>query len=220
MKMEGVERSELRKLQKEQERERRRLRDRQRRQSMSVEEREKHLARRRRNYQLRRLRAGIGIAPSQSEHEHEHDQEQEQEQEPTSSTDQLLALPSSDPSTAQCNNDVLAIESHQAVTNSTNSEKVPVHKLAQFSGQLRLNRVKSLARSLNGHVGDNHVMIKANEVSSDIMAKGLRLNRVKNLARSLNSAVKESSNQNHPRQIEGLKDEPLSCSNLVCDIRG
>ncbi|KAJ0082933.1 hypothetical protein Patl1_09692 [Pistacia atlantica] len=225
MKMEGVERSELRKLQKEQERERRRLRDRQRRQSMSVEEREKHLARRRRNYQLRRLRAGIGIAPSQSEHEHEHEQEheqeqeQEQEQEPTSSTDQLLALPSSDPSTAQC-------------------LEVPVHKLAQFSGQLRLNRVKNLARSLNGHVGDNHVMIKANEVSSDIMAKGLRLNRVKNLARSLNSAVKESSNQNHPRQIEvdfrieillgqfnkvfdiTFQDEPLSCANLVCDIQG
>ncbi|XP_044460992.1 uncharacterized protein LOC123207634 isoform X1 [Mangifera indica] len=185
MTMEGVGRSELRKLQKEQERERRRLRDRQRRQSMSVEEREKHLARRRRNYQLRRLRAGIGtgtgIASPQSQ------QEQEQEQ-PT---------PSTDPITAQCNNHFLAFESLQAITNSQSLE-VPVHKLAQFSGQLRLSHVKNLARSLNGHVGESHVMIKANEVSTDKMAKGLRLNRVKNLARSLNSAVKGSSNQTTP----------------------
>lgn len=54
---EELERSDLRRMQREQERERRRVRDRQRRQSMTVEQREKHLARRRRNYQLRRLRA-------------------------------------------------------------------------------------------------------------------------------------------------------------------
>lgn len=74
---------EERKLQKEQERERRRLRDRQRRQSMSVEEREKHLARRRKNYQLRRLRAEnakLDLDLPQSE--------------PTTSTNQLMALPS------------------------------------------------------------------------------------------------------------------------------
>lgn len=54
---ESLDRSELRRMQREQERERRRIRDRQRRQSMTVEQRERHLARRRRNYQLRRLRA-------------------------------------------------------------------------------------------------------------------------------------------------------------------
>lgn len=54
---ETLDRSELRRMQREQERERRRIRDRQRRQSMTVEQRERHLARRRRNYQLRRLRA-------------------------------------------------------------------------------------------------------------------------------------------------------------------
>lgn len=79
--MEDVDRSELRKLQKEEERERRRLRDRQRRQSMSVEEREKHLARRRRNYQLRRLRAENSKL----------DSEQTQSEQ---ITHQILALPS------------------------------------------------------------------------------------------------------------------------------
>lgn len=63
---EVLERSELRRMQREQERERRRMRDRQRRQSMTLEQREKHLARRRRNYQLRRLRAESARPGSQT----------------------------------------------------------------------------------------------------------------------------------------------------------
>ncbi|XP_050371604.1 uncharacterized protein LOC126789484 [Argentina anserina] len=63
---ETLDRSELRRMQREQERERRRIRDRQRRQSMTVEQRERHLARRRRNYQLRRLRAENAKADVQS----------------------------------------------------------------------------------------------------------------------------------------------------------
>lgn len=62
---ESAERSELRRMQREQERERRRIRDRQRRQSMTLEQRERHLARRRRNYQLRRLRAETARVGSQ-----------------------------------------------------------------------------------------------------------------------------------------------------------
>jgi hypothetical protein len=65
--MEDVsERSELRRMQREQERERRRMRDRERRQSMTLEQREKHLARRRRNYQLRRIRAESARSGSQT----------------------------------------------------------------------------------------------------------------------------------------------------------
>ena len=45
--------------------------------------------------------------------------------------------------------------------------EVPAHKLAKFSGQLRLNRIKHLARSLNGPVGDNH------KISVDVTVKGL-----------------------------------------------
>lgn len=62
---ESAERSDIRRMQREQERERRRIRDRQRRQSMTLEQRERHLARRRRNYQLRRLRAETSRVGSQ-----------------------------------------------------------------------------------------------------------------------------------------------------------
>lgn len=71
---ESLDRSELRRMQREQERERRRIRDRQRRQSMTVEQRERHLARRRRNYQLRRLRAeNAKVDFPQISNEHEAD---------------------------------------------------------------------------------------------------------------------------------------------------
>lgn len=170
---------EERKLQKEQERERRRLRDRQRRQSMSVEEREKHLARRRKNYQLRRLRAEnakLDLDLPQSQ--------------PTTSTNQLMALPS-------VSSD-LNFGSHLFA--KSESLEVPAHKLAKFSGQLRLSRLKQLARSMNDPLINNHkvavdMTIKINE-SSGVSPKGLRLNRVKHLARSLNSTIKETVGQN------------------------
>ncbi|KAK3218828.1 hypothetical protein Dsin_012798 [Dipteronia sinensis] len=151
--MEEMERPEMRKLQKEQERERRRLRDRQRRQSMSVEEREKHLARRRRNYQLRRLRAEnarLDLDP------------QSQSQPTTPPTDQIPPLNSVSDLSLQCTD----VGSHQECTKSESLE-VPAHILAKFSGQLRLNRIKHLARSLNGPVGDNH------KISVDMTVKGL-----------------------------------------------
>ncbi|KAL5838833.1 hypothetical protein ACOSQ3_016002 [Xanthoceras sorbifolium] len=195
--MAEMERSDIRKLQKEQERERRRLRDRQRRQSMSVEEREKHLARRRRNYQLRRLRAENARLDSDPQ-----SQSQSQSQ-PTTPTDQILPVNSVSDLSLQCND----VGSHQECTKSE-SLQVPAHKLAKFSGQLRLNRLKHLARSLNDPVCDTHkisvdVMLKGHEPSNGISLKGLRLNRVKHLARSRNSAVKENISQNQPSQIEG-----------------
>ncbi|KAJ4704064.1 Zinc finger CCCH domain protein [Melia azedarach] len=153
---------------------------------MSVEEREKHLARRRRNYQLRRLRAENSKL----------DSEQTQSEQ---ITHQILALPS-----ASSDLDV-DVGSHQVGTKFESLE-VPPHKLAKFSGQLRLNRLKHLARSMNDSAGDKHGVavdvIKGNEASG-ILPKGLRLNRVKHLARSLNSAVKETTNQNHSGQVEG-----------------
>ncbi|KAK2652787.1 hypothetical protein Ddye_012643 [Dipteronia dyeriana] len=189
-----MERPEIRKLQKEQERERRRLRDRQRRQSMSVEEREKHLARRRRNYQLRRLRAEnarLDLDP------------QTQSQPTTPPTDQIPPLNSVSDLSLQCTD----VGSHQECAKSESLE-VPAHKLAKSSGQLRLNRIKHLARSLNGPVGDIQKIsvstaVKGLEASNGISLKGLRLNRVKHLARSRNSAVKENIGQNQPSQIEG-----------------
>ncbi|KAL5769303.1 hypothetical protein ACOSP7_015855 [Xanthoceras sorbifolium] len=193
--MAEMERSDIRKLQKEQERERRRLRDRQRRQSMSVEEREKHLARRRRNYQLRRLRAENARLDS--------DPQSQSQSQPTTPTDQILPVNSVSDLSLQCND----VGSHQECTKSE-SLQVPAHKLAKFSGQLRLNRLKHLARSLNDPVCDTHkisvdVMLKGHEPSNGISLKGLRLNRVKHLARSRNSAVKENISQNQPSQIEG-----------------
>lgn len=101
--------------------------------------------------------------------------------------------------------------------------EVPAHKLAKFSGQLRLSRLKQLARSMNDPLINNHkvavdVTIKMNESSSKfidielmiiyvvsslifdsysgVSPKGLRLNRVKHLARSLNSTIKETAGQN------------------------
>ncbi|TXG69744.1 hypothetical protein EZV62_004679 [Acer yangbiense] len=200
--MEEMERPEMRKLQKEQERERRRLRDRQRRQSMSVEEREKHLARRRRNYQLRRLRAEnarLDLNPQT--------QSQSQSQPTTPPTDQIPPLNSVSDLSLQCTD----VGSHQECTKSESLE-VPAHKLAKFSGQLRLNRIKHLARSLNGPVGDNHkisvdVTVKGLEASNGISPKGLRLNRVKHLARSRNSAVKGNISQNQPSQIEECREQ-------------
>ncbi|ESR63132.1 hypothetical protein CICLE_v10017578mg [Citrus x clementina] len=170
---------EERKLLKEQERERRRLRDRQRRQSMSVEEREKHLARRRKNYQLRRLRAENAQL----------DLDQPQSQ-ATTSTNQLTTFPS-------VSSD---LDSGSHLLAKSESLEVPAHKLAKFSGQLRLSQLKQLARSINNSLINNHkvavdVTINSNE-SSGVSPKGLRLNRVKHLARSLNSTVKESASQN------------------------
>ncbi|KAK4838522.1 hypothetical protein QYF36_014449 [Acer negundo] len=158
----------MRKLQKEQERERRRLRDRQRRQSMSVEEREKHLARRRRNYQLRRLRAEnarLDFDPQT--------QSQSQSQPTTPPTDQIPPLNSVSDLSLQCTD----VGSHQECTKSESLE-VPAHKLTKFSGQLRLNRIKHLARSLNGPVGDSHkisvdVTVKGLEASNGISPKGI-----------------------------------------------
>ncbi|XP_021831683.1 uncharacterized protein LOC110771653 isoform X2 [Prunus avium] len=192
---ESLDRSELRRMQREQERERRRIRDRQRRQSMTVEQRERHLARRRRNYQLRRLRAENAKVDCQSQqisNEHE----------------------------AAGGNEVLRNDAQEV----TQTEKLSAERLhysecleaaacksANFTKRLRLSHIRRLARSLN-HLGGeaigNHQVVadvitkgdanntccfRIGDFDSGRLPNGLRLNRVKRLARTLNSAAHETS---------------------------
>ncbi|BFG27340.1 hypothetical protein CerSpe_136140 [Prunus speciosa] len=190
---ESLDRSELRRMQREQERERRRIRDRQRRQSMTVEQRERHLARRRRNYQLRRLRAENAKVDCQSqqisnEHEAAGGNEGNEAQEVTQ-TEKLCA----------------------ERLHYSECLEAAACKSANFTKRLRLSHIRRLARSLN-HLGGeaigNHQVVAdvitkgdANNTScfrigdfdSGRLPNGLRLNRVKRLARTLNSAAHETS---------------------------
>ncbi|XP_008227453.1 PREDICTED: uncharacterized protein LOC103326965 isoform X4 [Prunus mume] len=208
---ESLDRSELRRMQREQERERRRIRDRQRRQSMTVEQRERHLARRRRNYQLRRLRAENAKVDCQSQHiSNEHEEA----------------------AAAEGNEGNDAQEVTQTEKLSTErlhySEclEAAACKSANFTIRLRLSHIRRLARSLN-HLGGeaigNHQIVAdvitkgdANNTScfrigdfdSGRLPNGLRLNRVKRLARTLNIAAHETS-VNCPKVDQNVSAEEV-----------
>ncbi|XP_062161671.1 uncharacterized protein LOC133868707 isoform X2 [Alnus glutinosa] len=214
--MEDVsERSELRRMQREQERERRRMRDRERRQSMTLEQREKHLARRRRNYQLRRIRAESARSGSQT------GQTSMVTGGETITGDDHPAVTSVSGLSVKCNGithvginqgeeklDVECLESEvlQAL----------VHKSTNFPGRLRLSHIRHLARSLNNSIdgpAGNYQMVATlitkEDAASNCLQVGdsdscrspqsLRLNRVKRLARTLNNsanaAMKEATGQ-------------------------
>lgn len=222
MSMEEVsERSELRRLQREQERERRRVRDRQRRQSMTVDQREKHLARRRRNYQLRRLRAENVRLSSES------GQTSSVTRVEMITANEHQAVTSVSELSVQCNGvSHVGVDEGQDKLNveCTNFEGLEalVHKSANCPRVLRLSHIRRLARSKNHSVGEltgNHqivaeVITKGDATSLQVedhdsgkSPQSLRLNRVKRLARTLNSsansAMKEATGQNHQSGTEG-----------------
>lgn len=215
---EELERSDLRRMQREQERERRRVRDRQRRQSMTLEQREKHLARRRRNYQLRRLRADSVRLGSQTEersimtgcetitgNENEHQ----------------AVISVSGPS-EQCNSVTHVEINHgqeKLIVECTKFDGLEAlaQKSASFQRRLRLSHVRHLARTMNHSMGEltgNHQIVAAVTTKGDVTnncstvgdsdsgrsPQSLRLNRVKRLARTLNnsadSVMKEATGQN------------------------
>ncbi|XP_058767317.1 uncharacterized protein LOC131640993 [Vicia villosa] len=213
------ERTELRRIQREQERERRRIRDRQRRQAMTQEQRERHLARRRRNYQLRRQRAAnananasnvnvpfiplppnnpLGLESSAGE---------------ASTSDEFQGVNSSTSLDHRVLSHGIGIP-HQGqetlnlgtkVSHGSSNVETLVYKLDN-SPRLRLKQIRHLARNLTGLVvdsagGTNQVAVelKTNEDvtigDSSTKAKSLRLNSVKRLARSVNSLPKETEIQ-------------------------
>ncbi|KAB1221728.1 hypothetical protein CJ030_MR2G019955 [Morella rubra] len=231
--MEGVsERSELRRIQREQERERRRMRDRQRRQSMTLEQREKHLARRRRNYQLRRLRAEGARSGSQT------GQTSMVTQGETISSDEHHAVTSVSGLSVKCNG-VTSVETNQAgeklIVECSESEGLEAlaHKSANSPRKLRLSHIRHLARSLNHSMGElagNHQMVAAvltkGDAASNCLQVGypdsgrssqsLRLNCVKRLARTFNNSAdsppKEVTNQNHRSGTEAPPSTAVSYS--------
>ncbi|XP_070661765.1 uncharacterized protein [Malus domestica] len=189
----SLDRSELRRMQREQERERRRVRDRERRQSMTIEQRERHLARRRRNYQLRRLRAEnakAGDFPSQQ-----------------ISNEQ-------DAAGSEGNNDVREVTQLENPTTErlqySQCLEAAASRSSNLSKRLRLSHIRRLARSLNhlgGEVIGNHQIVadviskgdtnascfRIGDFDSGRLPNGLRFNRVKRLARSINSSTNEAS---------------------------
>ncbi|PRQ28241.1 hypothetical protein RchiOBHm_Chr5g0000901 [Rosa chinensis] len=187
---ESLDRSELRRMQREQERERRRIRDRQRRQSMTVEQRERHLARRRRNYQLRRLRAENAKVDFQS------NQISNEQHEAVSDVQEVTQ------------GENLSIQSLQY---SECLDGVACKGSNLNVQRLRLSHVRRLARSgsrlgcevIADHQIGGEVVVKgdANNTScfqigdfdSGRLPNGLRLNRVKRLARAINTASNEAS---------------------------
>ncbi|KAF5474946.1 hypothetical protein F2P56_006798 [Juglans regia] len=226
------ERSELRRMQREQERERRRMRDRQRRQSMTLEQREKHLARRRRNYQLRRLRAESARSGSQT------GQAGMVSRGETITSDEHQAVTSFSGLSVKCNG-VTHVGTNKDEENLTvdckESEGLEAlaYKGTNFPRRLRLSHIRHLARSLNnsmGELGGNHQMVEAvitkRDVASNCLQVGrsdsgispqsLRLNRVKRLARtfnnSANSATREASDQDHRSATE--VEQKLPCGEL------
>lgn len=186
---ESLDRSELRRMQREQERERRRIRDRQRRQSMTVEQRERHLARRRRNYQLRRLRAeNAKVDFPQISNEHEADA--------AAAAAAASDVHESDMSTEPLQSlDAVACKASHLTTK-----------------RLRLSHVRRLARSVVSRAPHHHHIHILGEADDDAnktscfqiadfdsgrLPNGLRLNRVKRLARAINTASKEASVNDH-----------------------
>ncbi|KAE7995257.1 hypothetical protein FH972_000076 [Carpinus fangiana] len=224
--MEDVsERSEMRRMQREQERERRRMRDRERRQSMTLEQREKHLARRRRNYQLRRLRAEGARSGSQT------GQTSVVTRGETITGDDHQAVTSVSGLSVNCNGVThVGINQGEEKLNveCVESEVLQalVHKSNNFPARLRLSHIRRLARSLNHSIGglaDNYQMVTAlitkEDAASNCLQVGdsdscrspqsLRLNRVKRLARTLNnsanSAMKDATDQNQRSGKEGME---------------
>ncbi|XP_013626911.1 PREDICTED: LOW QUALITY PROTEIN: zinc finger CCCH domain-containing protein 18-like [Brassica oleracea var. oleracea] len=157
-----VEGAESMKSRKEQQRERRRLRDRERRRFLSEDERERHLARRPKNYQLRRQRAEINRIDCQV-------------QAITGGSQATLTSP---PDSGTSNTVPLA-ESDQSVD-------IPMEKLGQLIGTIRLSRAKHLVRTLNKSTAMS-VEASNNETTEEksiAMSSGLRLSEVKQLVRS------------------------------------
>ncbi|WZZ26385.1 hypothetical protein YC2023_009786 [Brassica napus] len=120
---------------------------------LSEDERERHLARRRKNYQLRRQRAEINRIDCQV-------------QAITGGSQATLTSP---PDSGTSNTVPLA-ESDQSVD-------IPMEKLGQLIGTIRLSRVKHLVRTLNKSTA---MSVEA----STAMSSGLRLSEVKQLVRS------------------------------------
>lgn len=234
--MEDVsERSDLRRMQREQERERRRMRDRQRRQSMTLEQREKHLARRRRNYQLRRIRAESARSSSQTGTSIVTGVETiiGDDHKPEASVSGL---------SEKCNgvNHVGTSQGEEKLNvESVESEVLQalVHKSANFPRRLRLSQIRNFARSLGHSIGGlpgNYQMVAAlitrDDTAGNCLQVGdsdscrspqsLRLNRVKRLARTLNnsenSGMKEAEGQNHQISKEDQK-LPGGETRPVCD---
>ncbi|KAM1005318.1 hypothetical protein ACFX2C_005413 [Malus domestica] len=222
----SLDRSELRRMQREQERERRRVRDRERRQSMTIEQRERHLARRRRNYQLRRLRAEnakAGDFPSQQ-----------------ISNEQ-------DAAGSEGNNDVREVTQLENPTTErlqySQCLEAAASRSSNLSKRLRLSHIRRLARSLNhlgGEVIGNHQIVadvipkgdtnascfRIGDFDSGRLPNGLRFNRVKRLARSINSSTNEAS-VNGPKveqipsaeEIRAIGDDKPKFGQSI-DVRG
>ncbi|XP_015901826.3 uncharacterized protein LOC107434846 [Ziziphus jujuba] len=218
---ESGERSDLRRMQREQERERRRIRDRQRRQSMTLEQRERHLARRRRNYQLRRLRAESSRLGS-----HCADPNIIADANEMAFNNEYDAI-DSNPESGFHSDGVNPIGFIQAEEqNAQGLQSVGVEALAHnITSRLRLSHIRRLARSLNQSRGEalvtgNHQVVaepmqrhQANTTGLQVgdcdlvrSTGGLRLNRVKRLARSQNTGTVQTNGQSHQRDKETMSD--------------
>ncbi|KAF3451846.1 hypothetical protein FNV43_RR07942 [Rhamnella rubrinervis] len=216
---ESAERSDIRRIQREQERERRRIRDRQRRQSMTLEQRERHLARRRRNYQLRRLRAETSRAGSQCQ-----DAGLEEGGEMVSNNEyEAINYVPEISFHSDGVNPVEFIQGQEELS-AQNPQTVGVEALAYtLTSRLRLSHIRRLARSLN-QSGDKVTGI--HQVVSEVMPRndantarlqvgdrdlgrstgGLRLNRVKRLARALNTGTNETYGQSQQCDKETMNN--------------
>ncbi|THF99111.1 hypothetical protein TEA_027858 [Camellia sinensis var. sinensis] len=192
-----AERPEWHIMEREQDRERRRMRDRLRRQSMSAKERENHLARRRKNYQIRRQRAENAKLESHNEQ---------------------TSIPRSQLNHGNENQSPIAVYGHSiqcALETKPLRSEAGAHKSPKFPRQLRLNRVRHLARLLNSPmselIGDSHQIgfITKEIVTTNCRSiKGLRLTHLKRLARALNSTNKEAADQNHLTETQVKQSLP------------
>ncbi|CAL5345525.1 unnamed protein product [Camellia sinensis] len=192
-----AERPEWHIMEREQDRERRRMRDRLRRQSMSAKERENHLARRRKNYQIRRQRAENAKLESHNEQ---------------------TSIPRSQLNHGNENQSPIAVYGHSircALETKPVGSEAGAHKSPKFPRQLRLNRVRHLARLLNSPmselIGDSHQIgfITKEIVTTNCRSiKGLRLTHLKRLARALNSTNKEAADQNHLTETQVKQSLP------------
>ncbi|KAI4296020.1 hypothetical protein L6164_036010 [Bauhinia variegata] len=213
------ERTEWRRIQREQERERRRVRDRQRRQSMTQEQRERHLARRRRNYQLRRERAANArFCPQSLEYSTGEASTSEEHQmvTKTCSTSDYRPLYNNLPHHAlNQGQERLNLETNnidvQQIGSSVHVEAL-TYTASNLPKRLRLNHIRHLARNLKHVIGDS---TSKDQLAAGLIAKEevsvngnrpntLRLNRVKRIARSINSASKQTlvPNPNGTLEVE------------------
>lgn len=182
----SLDRSELRRKQREQERERRRVRDRERRQSMTIEQRERHLARRRRNYQLRRLRAENAKAGDFASQQISNEQDAAASE---GNNDVREVTQLENPTTerlqySQCKcvvcNCVVILhiqtywryDSHTKILSHlkyVTGLEAAASKSSNFSKRLRLSHIRRLARSLN-HLGDE--VIGNHQIVADVISRG------------------------------------------------